>query len=318
VYPSFSYPYRLPAELPDQIQLLDHITGFGADLSNKVLAEINEYAQANHRIITVYYHSPLPKKALKELCPCLRFELSYEHTTRDLFDSFLTYNIHPELQPKNFLCSFNGSAHVSRKLLVAMLHRFGWYDPYYVTKNFQFTVAELDGHIADFADPEQHRFYRPFFIGPDSAEFFNSYNTITYRQRDHGHNLVSLEHQLTKSFVHLISETLATSYWPFVTEKVFYSIVTRGLFVAYAAPGWHQHLEHYYGFRRYDKIFDYSFDEITNPLERLLALLCMLSKFATLSESDRRDLYEMEVDTIEFNYNHYFSKDYVKILHERA
>ena len=199
-----------------------------------------------------------------------------------------------------------------------MIHRFGWYDPYYVTKNFQFTVEELDGHISDYADPEQHRFYRPFFIGENSAEFFDTYNTVRYEKIGHLHNLLALEYRLTTSFVHLISETLATSYWPFVTEKVLYSIVTRGLFLANAQPGWHQHLEHHFGFRNYTKIFDYSFDSIENPLARMLALMCMLSKFANLSESDRRDLYEMEIDTIEFNYNHYFSKDYVKVLHNNA
>ena len=89
-------------------------------------------------------------------------------------------------------------------------------------------------------------------------------------------------------------------------------MVTRGLFVAYAQPGWHEHLERYYGFRKYDKIFDYGFDEIQNPVERLVDLMSMISKFSVLSRDDWRDLYEMEIDTIEYNHDHYFSKKYIK------
>jgi len=107
---------------------------------------------------------------------------------------------------------------------------------------------------------------------------------------------------------------VATSYQPFVTEKFLYSIVTRGLFLAYAQPGWHNHLEKYYGFKRYTKLFDYRFDTIENPIERLVELMTMISKFSVLSTDDWRDLYEMESDTIEFNYDHYFSEDYLKHL----
>ena len=123
---------------------------------------------------------------------------------------------------------------------------------------------------------------------------------------------LNLERKITESFLEIVSETMATSYQPFVTEKFLYSVVTRGLFVAYAQPGWHEHLERYYGFRKYDKIFDYGFDEIQNPVERLVDLMSMISKFSVLSRDDWRDLYEMEIDTIEYNHDHYFRKKYIK------
>ena len=105
---------------------------------------------------------------------------------------------------------------------------------------------------------------------------------------------------------------MATSYYPFVTEKFLYSIVTRGLFLSYAPPGWHGHIEKYYGFKKYTKLFDYRFDTIQNPIERLIELISMISKFSTLSIHDWNDLYLMEQDAIEYNYNHYFSGDYLK------
>jgi hypothetical protein len=117
--------------------------------------------------------------------------------------------------------------------------------------------------------------------------------------------------------VHLVSETLSTSYYPFYGEKFLQSVVTRGLFVAYAQPNWHEMLEKWYGFKKYDKIFDYRFDHIQNPLERMIELISMLLKFRYLSSDDWRDLYEMEKDTIEYNYDWYFSRQYVTCL-ERA
>jgi hypothetical protein len=40
----------------------------------------------------------------------------------------------------------------------------------------------------------------------------------------------------------------------------------------------------------------------------------MISKFSKLSAHDWHDLYQLEANTIEFNYDWYFSKDYIKQL----
>ena len=40
------------------------------------------------------------------------------------------------------------------------------------------------------------------------------------------------------------------------------------------------------------------FDEITNPIKRLIEILTMLHKFSLLSKADWNDLYLMEQDTI--------------------
>jgi len=44
----------------------------------------------------------------------------------------------------------------------------------------------------------------------------------------------------------------------------------------------------------------------------------MISKFSKLSVHDWHDLYQMESDAIEYNYNHYFSGDYLKHLEKHA
>ena len=84
--------------------------------------------------------------------------------------------------------------------------------------------------------------------------------------------------------------------------------------MAYAQPDWHAHLEKYYGFRLYTNLFDYRFDSITNPVERLVELMTMIGKFSKLTTDEWHDLYLLEQENVEFNYNHYFSKNYLKSL----
>ena len=302
--------FGIPEELPDQICLVDHIEGFDQHYHNPLLAHIDRYCQQRRRTIQIHYAEVI-EDPVQKLYPNLEFFRTWDAGTKKIFESLLDYHIHPELEYKNFLCSFNGSPHVSRKLLVAALERWGYFNPETCSKNFTYTADELDGHLGDYLEFDQHRFYKRFFIGAHSQEFFKQIHSFGHVRYDHAQNIHGLEHRLTSSFLQLVSETLATSHHPFVTEKFLYSVVTRGLFLAYAQPGWHRHLEQYWGFRRYSRIFNYDFDVIENPVDRLVELLSMISKFSVLSPDDWRDLYEMEHETIEHNYDHYFSGKYL-------
>lgn len=282
--------------------------GFDSSLRCRVLDEIAAKAGDNHCISSEYIFSDL----VKQNYPTLTMQYSNECWKKENFvDSFKNYNVHPELTFQNFICSFNGSTHVGRKFLVSILNKFGYFNPNYCSKNLIFSSEQLDGHIKDYFQNNQEKFYRKFFINDSSERFFQTIYTFDYTKFNHSKNISVLENKLTKSFLHIVSETLATSYYPFITEKFLYSIVTRGLFLAYAQPGWHEHLEKYYGFKRYTRLFDYQFDTIQNPIERLVSLITMVSKFSMMSSDDWRDLYLLEQDSIEYNYYHYFSGNYL-------
>lgn len=287
------------------IQLSDHLNGFSSELTNPILDHIQDHSSSP---ITVYTEYVFEREIVNRYS-----NLKFQWTNTWVNDCFQQYNIHPTIDYKNFVCSFNGSAHVSRILLVAILKRFNYFESEYCSKNFKFTTDVIDGHVSDyFYMPNCH--YRKFFIANDSDDFFDTIYSFGHVRFDHKNNIYNLEEKLANSFLHIVSESMATSYWPFVTEKFLYSVITRGLFLAYAHPGWHEHLEKCYGFKRYTKLFDYRFDSIQNPVERLVELMSMISKFSVLSFDDWRDLYLLEQDTIEYNYNHYFSGDYLKCL----
>ena len=293
------------SELTD-VYIYDHLNGFDTAYNNDILDLILSFASKQHQRITVHTSYIFDDHVLSNYN-----NLDFKCRMFKMLHSFHDYRQHPELDFQNFICSFNGSEHVSRKLLVAILKKFGFYNPEYVSKNFVFIKDKLDGHITDYVG-SRNNFYKKFFIDNDSDEFFNTINSFGHVRFDHANNVKNLESKLTNSFLHVVSETLATSHVPFITEKFVYSVVTRGLFLAYGQPGWHDHLENYYGFRKYNRIFDYRFDAIQNPVERLVELMSMISKFSILSSDDWRDLYAIEKDTIEYNYDQYFSRNYLK------
>ncbi len=291
------------------VTLSDHIHGFDINYYNELLYHLNNRSE---KVIvrSEYIFDDIIKDKYSNIKFIFDINLCI---SGNFYNDFINYNNHPEINFKNFVCSFNGSDHVSRQLLAAILNNQGIFNFDFSSKNFSYSNDWVVGQL-EYLDlsNDEIKFYTAFFKNLD--DFNNKIYSFGHVQYNHGKNIYNLENQLTQSFLHIVSETMGTSYYPFITEKFLYSVVTRGLFLSYAQPMWHQHLEKYYGFKKYDKIFDYEFDLIENPVKRLVKLIEMISKFKNLLFDDWRDLYLMEQDTIEYNYHHYFSGDYLKHL----
>lgn len=300
-------------DFPPEFAIHDHNGGFDCNFHNPNLMHIDQLALEKNVRYKIWWHEFL-EKSITSRYPRIDFCLDIREQEHFHFRHFKNYNCHPVVDHDHFICSFNGSAHVSRKLLTSALGRFGWFDPETCSKNFAYSIDILDGHLTDFLDEDLHRIYRKFFLDHHSQSFFEKTYSFGHVRYDHENNIYNLEDKITRSFLHIVSESLATSYYPYVSEKFLYSVVTRGLFLAYAQPGWHDHLEQFYGFKKYSRLFDYRFDTIQNPVLRLIELMSMLAKFSVLSLDDWRDLYELEIDVIEYNYDHYFSGNYIKHL----
>lgn len=291
-----------------EVQIPDHLGGFNSRYQSPVLDRLAGQSGTRPMVVVTEY---IVDQRIRDRYPTFDFRFDFnEH--RKVLDHFGGYTIHPERSFDNLLCSFNGSAHVGRQLLVSALHRFGLFDPVYCSKNFPITDQQVSGHISRYVG-EEDRYYNPLLTSTD-AEFNQTIYSFGHDRYNHSRNIYKLEDPLTQSFVHLISETMPEVYYPFYGEKFLYSIVTRGLFVAYSQPGWHHMLEKCYGFKMYSRIFDYRFDAVLNPVDRLLELITMILRFRHLSADDLRDLYQIESDTIEYNYDHYFSGNYLECL----
>ena len=290
------------------IILTDHMGGFNVDKKNTIL----NYLQDNSYHGKIYLGYVINDELYKNYNLNLTFSCS-KTSLCNIYSLLHDYNIHPTIRFKNFVCCFNGSPHISRQLLTSIINKMGYFDSDYCSKNFNYSNEFIVEQLKNLnLNDNDVKLYRKFF--QNDIEFNENIYSFGHVRYDHASNIYNLEDKLTQSFIHIVSETMATSYYPYVTEKFLYSIVTRGLFLAYAQPQWHAHLSTYYGFKQYNKIFDYSFDEIKNPVKRLIRLMEMISKFAHLSVDDWVDLYQMEMDAIEYNYDHYFSKRYIECL----
>lgn len=223
---------------------------------------------------------------------------------------------------ENFICCFSGTDNQIRKLLVSALYKLDWYNPNFCSKNFNYTLDEVYGNLFEFIKrgSDKERFYSKFFADDSvkAKEFYSTIQGFEYRPLDHVFNVNVLADKINRSFVQLVNETNAHSTVPYVTEKIAYPIICQSLWVACAPHGYHEYLEKYYGFRKYTKVFDYKFDQIINPVERVIELLCMLSKFKTLSKQDWSDLWDLEKETIQYNYDHYVSRRYHTELAKHA
>jgi len=299
-------------QLPETFVLGDNMGGFDDDVNNDILHKINDFAKSQDRRYNIITDQRYTKK-IKDHYPNLNFVFSLEvflaySSLLELHD----YKQHPERNVDTFLCSFNASDHVSRRLLSSSLHRRGWWNNETCTKNFVIDEDSISAHVMEHCGDQERRYIK-FFLGPDSGDFFRyrtDGNSINDRFR-HSKNIYNLEQHLVTSWLHVVSESIATSHWPIVTEKFVYSVVTRQFFIGWGPPGWHRYLRDQLGFRLYDKVFDYGFDEIANPIHRLCALLDSISGFACLDKLSWHDLWLMEHDAIEYNLDHYHSKNYI-------
>jgi hypothetical protein len=292
------------------------MNGFDKDNRNKIFDSLGN---RNLIVHTQYIFDESVKSQYKNLD--LRFSLKdhYKMHYANLFDNSSRYDSHiGSKNLKNFICCFNGTEHLSRQFITSAFEKFGWFNTDYSTKNFTTFKDRVDGNISSFfEDPEEARFYGKFIL-TENDEFYSNEYSFEYSRYNHSHNVNVLADRIKESFIQVVSEVMATSYYPYVSEKFLYPIIHKTLWVSYAQPNWHSHVEQYYGFKKYEKIFDYKFDSINNPVIRLVELLTMISKFEKLSISDWHDLYLMEQDTLEYNYDWYKSKKYLDKLKEYA
>jgi hypothetical protein len=299
------------------IVVKDHLGGFDYEYNNNILHDLPAGS-------TVYLEYLLPPK-IKNLYPTLNLkfdaELMIQGNCLDQLAEIAQHVVveHRQFLPKtahgritNFLCCFNRSAHVSRQWAVSWLHHIGWFNDQYCSKHF--SIQQHFCHVhPDLKAQYQNKNFDQKFL--DSIITFNYNGSCT----DHRLHFHGISNKIQQSFVHLVTETIAESYYPFPTEKFLYPILNKSLWVAYAQPGYYQFIEKYMGFKQY-QTFDYAFDQVRDPLIRLKTITDMLEPFSKLSRYDWHDIYLIEKDTIDHNFDLVKSKrflDKLQSLNER-
>lgn len=293
--------------------LKDHLNGFAEDFTNLLFEE-----NKNKQIWTQY----IIDNCIREKYSTIDFKFYSHYSTIDFkfhghflsADSIINLGKIKKEKIENFLCCFNGADCVGRQFTVSILKKRNMWDNDYCSKNFIFDIDRLDGNIARYCTEDEEPYYRNLILSDDDEykNFYMSKYSFEYNKYNILHNLLFLHNKIQKSFIHLVTETIAVSYYPWVTEKFVYPIIAKSFWLAYAQPGYHAYLEKYYKFKKYSRIFDYSFDNEKNPVKRLVKLINEIEKYRKFSNSDLFDLYSVERDTLEYNYENYISGDYLK------
>lgn len=103
--------------------------------------------------------------------------------------------------------------------------------------------------------------------------------------------------EYNQSLFHVVTE--ATHHAAFITEKTAIPLYLKKPFFVLASPGFYKHWTNL-GFKLYDEIIDYSFDNIDNLYDRTERFVSNVPKLINLN---LQEAYELLRPKLEFNYN---------------
>lgn len=276
--------------------LTDHFGSFDAHNRNQILDQLPAGS-------TCYSEYIFPD-AVKAAYPNIELKFSalmFLHGNSIFNVSNAAANLeHGPLEFKNFICSFNRSDQKTRHWLLAALNNLGWLNPRYVSKHFELDLQQISlaGMDVDSIDPD---FIKKTFI----FDFTDP--------TDHVHNMAALSPLIQDSFVNLVTESMIDSNVPFPTEKFLYPIANKRLWLAFAPPNYHKMINQVFKLELYP-CFDYYFDSIFDPVQRMKAMLGMLEPYSRMSRKEWKDLYIKFQPIIEYNYNQLANFDFFRTI----
>ena len=106
----------------------------------------------------------------------------------------------------------------------------------------------------------------------------------------------------TKSLFNLVGETFSSINHPdfFITEKTYKNYLIKQPFVSFGRTGFNNELKNY-GFKLYNEVIDYSFDEMDSTL--ISYYDHFFNDFKKYSKSDLTSLYNKISEKVEYNKN---------------
>jgi len=116
--------------------------------------------------------------------------------------------------------------------------------------------------------------------------------------------------QTQQSFCFLVTETCFWEQKNHLTEKIFKPIIARMPFIL-AGPTHSLRYLKTYGFKTFDAWWDESYDDITDPLQRLEAIGELLKSLCSHSLSDLEKILVEMIPVLDHNFNLFNSQDFL-------
>jgi hypothetical protein len=121
--------------------------------------------------------------------------------------------------------------------------------------------------------------------------------------------------EMSKSFLHVVNETVFFETFNHLTEKTFKPIVCMRPFIIVSTTGSLAYLKRY-GFRTFEKWIDESYDSEPNDHKRLDMIAKEINRIALMSISQLQDMYKEMLPTLEHNNSLFFGSFEQDILDE--
>ena len=124
--------------------------------------------------------------------------------------------------------------------------------------------------------------------------------------------VLSAVEQTQRSFCYLVTETC---YWEskyHLTEKIFKPIVSRMPFVLVGPVHNLKYLREY-GFKTFSKWIDESYDDIEDPIERMLAIGSTMEKICSHTLEELESMLAEMQEVLDYNYNLFYSNEFLYV-----
>lgn len=112
----------------------------------------------------------------------------------------------------------------------------------------------------------------------------------------------------TTSAIEVVLETLFDDSRNHLTEKALRPIACGKPFIIAATPGTLEYLRSY-GFKTFHGLIDESYDTITDPLDRLNAIVNEMKRISNLSVDQKHKLWAALLEIAKYNKQHFFSNE---------
>ena len=124
---------------------------------------------------------------------------------------------------------------------------------------------------------------------------------------------LSLFGESAESLLYLVTETVATGQRLHLTEKTFKPICLRMPFIIVGTKGSLAYLRSY-GFRTFNEIWDESYDNEPNDIQRIEKISWTLRALDAVSIEEKQRLFIQAQEVCEHNYNHFYNGGFEAIL----
>jgi hypothetical protein len=119
--------------------------------------------------------------------------------------------------------------------------------------------------------------------------------------------------EASDSLIYVPTETVYFGRRTHLTEKTFKAIALEMPFVLLAPAGSLDYMREY-GFQTFADVFDESYDEETNDVQRIEKVVKLLKDLDSLTVKERHQIHRACLPIVEHNYNHFYRGGLTDIL----